>query len=80
MTGKVGHIIADSVDFTSKQGFINTWVESYQTNRLFTELNSILLDSVINGYSGEHVNHVFKRIITQLSENIGEEEATDAPG
>ncbi|UJF19168.1 TetR/AcrR family transcriptional regulator [Vibrio sp. SS-MA-C1-2] len=80
LQGKVFPMIMPLLDFTSKQGFIDSWLKAYrdEDSHLFKEVVKMLLDNILKDGTNPYSRGAVVRLQQLLAKNIGEDEAQSA--
>ncbi|MGL6258948.1 TetR/AcrR family transcriptional regulator [Vibrio sp. WXL103] len=80
LQGIVFPIVVKTLNFESKQAFIDSWVSAYEdkSNHVFREAVEMLLQNILKDGTSPHSRGGVLKLQNHLAQSIGEEEAIDA--
>ncbi|MCG9789334.1 TetR/AcrR family transcriptional regulator [Vibrio mediterranei] len=77
LQGKVFPLVIPLLDFSTKQGFIDSWLIAYkdEEQHLFKEVVEMLFDNIMKDGTSPHSRGSVLRLQQILAQNIGEDDA-----
>lgn len=77
LQGKIFPLVIPLLDFSTKQGFINSWLKAYkdEEQHVFKEVVKMLFDNILKDGTSPHSRGAILRLQQILAQNIGEEDA-----
>ncbi|AYV23406.1 MULTISPECIES: TetR/AcrR family transcriptional regulator [Vibrio] len=77
LQGKVFPLVIPLLDFSTKQGFIDSWLKAYkdEEQHLFKEVVEMLFDNILKDGTSPHSRGSVLRLQQILAQNIGEDDA-----